>query len=170
MLYFLNRDQLAAVVERQSPAAPAGEQSTQPSAAVPGDAAPSGAAATAAGVNGTSAAETPASQDTQVAALPPATPNAPPTVTKDTNPAEPSFRIQVASVGNADQAQAEWARISNRHPDLLGRLQGFYPEFTSSNGNTYTRVQGGPLVDKALAELLCSQLKARKVDCFVIEP
>ena len=76
----------------------------------------------------------------------------------------------MASVGNADQAAAEWGRISSRHPDLLSRLKGFYPEFTSSSGNTYTRVQGGPLVDKALAELLCSQLKARKVDCFVIEP
>jgi cell division protein FtsN len=104
------------------------------------------------------------------AAPSPAASNAPPAVTKDANPAASAFHIQVASVANEDQAKAEWARISSRHPDLLSRLQGFYPEFTNSRGNTYTRVQGGPLVDKALAELLCSQLKARKVDCFVIEP
>ncbi len=118
--------------------------------------------------------------DTPVASLPPSgndpatqapvARNAPPAVTKDPNPAAPAYHVQIASVANEDQAKAEWARISSRHPDLLGRLQGFYPEFTNSRGNTYTRVQGGPLVDKALAELLCSQLKARKVDCFVIEP
>lgn len=118
---------------------------------------------------GTPAASLPPS-GSDPAAQAPAASNAPPAVTKDANPAAPAFHIQVASVANEDQAKAEWARISSRHPDLLSRLQGFYPQFTNSKGNTYTRVQGGPLVDKALAELLCSQLKARKVDCFVIEP
>ncbi|MGY9055117.1 MAG: SPOR domain-containing protein [Alphaproteobacteria bacterium] len=112
----------------------------------------------------------------QSAALPPAatppTPAVKPPVTTraPASNTQPNFRIQIASVANEDQAQAEWGRISSRHPDLLGRLEGYYPSFTSSGGQSYVRVQAGPLVDKALAELLCSQLKARKVDCFVIEP
>ncbi|HKK28958.1 MAG TPA: SPOR domain-containing protein [Alphaproteobacteria bacterium] len=95
----------------------------------------------------------------------------PPSVVKQPEaPAAPSFRIQIASVRTPDQAEAEWGRVSNRHPDLLGRLSPFYPTHESGARGTYVRVQAGPLIDKALAELLCSQLKARKVDCFVVEP
>lgn len=161
----MTRDQLAAVVDSQSPPETKQLQTASPPASMPSSDAATGPA--------DYAPETPAEAphgDTQTAALPPTTNHAPPSVTKQANPAEPAFRIQVASVGNADQAQAEWARISSRHPDLLSRLKGFYPVFTNSRGATYTRVQGGPLVDKALAEMLCSQLKARKVDCFVVEP
>lgn len=150
----MTRDQLAAAIgSQQGNAAPAPQAQGAPQAASSG---------------GQAQGQQPS--DAQTAALPPAAANAPPSATRNANPAEPAFRIQVASVANADQAKAEWARISSRHADLLGRLQGFYPEFTSSSGNTFTRVQGGPLVDKALAEMLCSQLRARKVDCFVIEP
>jgi cell division septation protein DedD len=149
----MTREQLAASIGKQTPSAAGQGQSAVP---------PAKAEAVA--------PSEPATANQTAAAPPAAQPAARPSTAKQSNPAEPSFRIQVASVGNADQAAAEWGRISSRHPDLLSRLKGFYPEFTSSSGNTYTRVQGGPLVDKALAELLCSQLKARKVDCFVIEP
>ncbi len=152
----MSREQLAAAIEKQVPASP--NQVDTAKVVAPAVTAPMGA-------------EPPSDTGDHTAAIPPAAKTVtPPSVTKQSNPAEPLFRIQVASVRNPDQAEAEWARISNRHSDLLGRLKGFYPQFTSSSGSTYTRVQGGPLVDKALAELLCSQLKARKVDCFVIEP
>jgi cell division septation protein DedD len=98
-------------------------------------------------------------------AAPPAA-SAPPAA----NPAvEGGYRIQVASVGSAAQAEAEWARIKGRNGDLLGRLNGFFPAYQTAGG-TFIRVQGGPLVDKTLAEMLCGQLKTRKVDCFVVEP
>lgn len=149
----MSRDQLAAVIEKQTPAS-----TDQAGVSVPP-------------TNDPAATQPSAETGQQTAAIPPVAKNVvPPSVTKLKHPATPAFRIQVASVGNADQAEAEWGRISSRHPDLLSRLSGFYPKFTSSSGSTYTRVQGGPLVDKALAELLCSQLKARKVDCFVIDP
>ncbi len=166
----MTRAQLAAVVDGQSSSGTNQTPTTSPPAATPSSEARAGDTKVDAA---DSAPETPAPTpraDTETAAVPPSASHAPPSVTKDASPAEPAFRIQVASVGNADQAAAEWARISSRHPDLLSWLKGFYPEFTSSSGNTFTRVQGGPLVDKALAELLCSQLKARKVDCFVVDP
>ena len=115
--------------------------------------------------------------------------SAPPAAAKNDPPAQPSaadanatgdattvaalatdFRIQIASVRTEQQAEAEWRRIKNRHADLLGKLSSFYPKHESGSRGTYYRVQAGPLVDKALADLLCSQLKARKVDCFVLSP
>ena len=163
----MTRDQLNAAIAAQQ----GGGTQTPPATAPPSaanQAANTGPAADAPGSGAAVASLPPSGSDP--AGQAPAANNAPPAVTRDANPAAPAFRIQVASVANEGQAKAEWARISSRHPDLLSRLQGFYPEFTNSRGNTYTRVQGGPLVDKALAELLCSQLKARKVDCFVIDP
>jgi len=80
-----------------------------------------------------------------------------------------AYRIQVASVRTSNQARSEWNRIKVRHADLLGKLEGYYPSMQLSSGTWY-RVQAGPLVDEALADLVCSQLKARRVDCFVIAP
>ena len=85
-------------------------------------------------------------------------------------PAPDDYRIQIASVRSEESAASEWKRVSSRHPDLLGRLKPFYEVFRTSNNSIYYRVQAGPLVDKALADLLCAQLKARKVACLVIAP
>ncbi len=88
------------------------------------------------------------------------------------SPDEPSeqYRIQIASVRTEEQAAAEWKRVADRHPDLLSRLTPSYERFETNNSGVYYRVQGGPLIDEALAELLCAQLKGRKVPCIVISP
>jgi hypothetical protein len=106
-------------------------------------------------------------------APPPSPPLSIPKIPLDTTPPSPptqDVKIQVASVRTPEQAEAEWKRVSGRHPDLLSRLIPSYDRFDSQSGATYYRVQGGPLPDKELANLLCAQLEARKVDCIVVSP
>ena len=157
----MSREQLAAAIDRQ-------QLPAVPSAAEPADSpqVPAGSDAAAPATTGGGEQAAPPAADP----APPAQVNAPPAVTKQAEAQTSGYWIQVASVLTEDQAKSEWARISRQNSDLLARLEGLYPTFTNSKGNTYYRVQGGPLVDEALANLLCSQLKARKVDCLVIEP
>lgn len=108
------------------------------------------------------------SEPPQSARIQPVPPQ-PPIMDSEPPPSQ-QYRIQIASVRTEDQAKAEWARVSSRHPDLLSRLDPSYVRFETQNSGTYYRVQGGPLVDEALASLLCSQLKSRKVPCLVISP
>jgi cell division septation protein DedD len=103
----------------------------------------------------------------QVSATRPAPPSS---LAKEGDAMPDGFRIQIASVRTRDQAAAEWARVSGRNPDLLSRLDPYYAQHSAGDRGDFVRVQGGPLVDKTLAEMLCSQLKARKVDCLVITP
>ncbi len=96
-----------------------------------------------------------------------------PKIPLDTTPVQPraeEYRIQIASVRTPEIAESEWNRISRRHPDLLSQLTPTFGRFETATNGTYFRVQGGPLADKALADLLCAQLVARKVDCIVISP
>ncbi len=107
------------------------------------------------------------------ATTPPSPPLSIPKIPLDTTPAQPlqqEYRIQIASVRTPEQAEAEWKRVANRHPDLLSQLAPSFDRYETQNNGTYYRVQGGPLADKELANLLCAQLDARKVPCIVISP
>ena len=103
---------------------------------------------------------------------PPASSPAPAAEAPSTSPPPSSgmYRIQIASVRTQEQAEAEWKRVADRYPDLLSRLKPIYERFETNNKGVYYRVQAGPLIDEALADLLCAQLTARKVGCFVIAP
>ena len=136
--------------------------------------------ALAAGSAPTAPAQTVNRPDTSQPAAPPVTSNtiqspplSIPKIPLDTTPIQPrveEYRIQIASVRSPEVAESEWKRISGRHPDLLGQLTPSFDRFETATSGTYFRVQGGPLADKALADLLCAQLEARKVDCIVISP
>lgn len=107
--------------------------------------------------------------------VPPRPPETAGRAVADSSPATPAasdqqYRIQIASVRTEEQAAAEWKRVADRHPDLLSRLTPSYERYETGNSGVYYRVQGGPLIDKALADLLCGQLKSRKVPCIVISP
>ncbi|MCA8930246.1 MAG: SPOR domain-containing protein [Alphaproteobacteria bacterium] len=97
-------------------------------------------------------------------------PTAPVSVPAAAPPAGQQYRVQIASVRTEAEAEAEWKRVSGLYPEFLGRLKPTYERFETQNSGVYYRVQGGPLVDKTLAELLCSQLTSRKVPCLVISP
>lgn len=149
----MDRDAVTAQAEAQDRARQPG---SPPAIAAPPNAAPSAAPAS------------PTPPPT-AAPPPPAPSTSPPAATAPPPPSQ-QYRIQIASVRTEDQAEAEWKRVAGRYPELLGRLTPYYERFETNNSGVYYRVQGGPLIDEALAELLCAQLKARKVPCLVIAP
>lgn len=83
-------------------------------------------------------------------------------------PPDSVYRIQVGAVRNRSDAQREWRRLRQRNSDILGSLQMFVQEVNIRGKGTFHRIQAGPLPDKALAELACGNLRARKVPCFVV--
>ena len=80
------------------------------------------------------------------------------------------YQIQVASVRTADQAEAEWKRMRGRNTDLLGGLTHDVSRVDLGERGVWFRVRVGPVAGKAEARSLCSALKARKINCIVVQP
>lgn len=80
-----------------------------------------------------------------------------------------AFRVQVAAVNSRDGAEATWAKLQKKHPQLLGGLRLTVVEITKDNGKMY-RVQGGPFPDRARAVDACMALKATNQDCLAVKP
>ncbi len=125
------------------------------------------------------AAPAPSAAPPQQASLPSATSiatpaPAPPPAPAARTPAPPAlppastFRIQIAAVRDKAAAQREWRRISQQNADILGSLQLFIQEVNITGKGVFMRVQAGPLPDKTLAEIACSQLQSRNQDCIVV--
>ena len=71
--------------------------------------------------------------------------------------------VQLGAFGTDAAAREAWETLKKRHGDLLGRMDA---EFSSGDG--VVRVRAGPVSTPALAQLVCEQLKARNVDCFIV--
>jgi cell division septation protein DedD len=80
-----------------------------------------------------------------------------------------TFRVQVAAVKTKDGAQATWAKLQKKHPQLLGALEMMVVEVDKSDGKFY-RVQAGPFADRATAVDACMALKAVDQGCLVVNP
>ena len=80
------------------------------------------------------------------------------------------YHIQVASVRTAEQAEAEWKRMRGRNTDLLGGLMHDVSQVDLGERGVWFRVRVGPVAGKEEARSLCSALKARKINCIVVQP
>jgi cell division protein FtsN len=78
------------------------------------------------------------------------------------------FRVQIASLGTREGAEAEVKRLSR----LLGdALQGEQPRIVRTDtdaGNTYFRIVVGPKPSRDDASALCKSIKAGGADCLVV--
>jgi len=78
------------------------------------------------------------------------------------------YRVQIASVGTQEGAEAEVQRLSR----LLGdALQGEEPRIVRTDtdaGNTYYRIVVGPKPSRDDASALCKSIKAAGADCLVV--
>jgi hypothetical protein len=83
-------------------------------------------------------------------------------------PASGGWRIQLASVDSADDADSEWRRLRARHDDVLGDL-ALDVRRTELNGRTWFRVQAGPL-DEEAARAACDALRRQDLGCLVVGP
>ncbi len=73
------------------------------------------------------------------------------------------FFVQLGAFGTEPAARGAWEALRKKHDDLLGRMDA---EFSPGDG--FVRVRAGPVSTQALAQLVCEQLKARHVDCFIV--
>lgn len=96
----------------------------------------------------------------ETAALPPAPPKPP--AAREPG-AESEVFVQLGAFGTKAAAREAWKALKERHGDLLGRMDAEFPP-----GDGVVRVHAGPVSTQALAQLVCEQLKARNVDCFIV--
>lgn len=77
------------------------------------------------------------------------------------------FVVQLASLQSKEGPPALWAGLQKKFPDLLAdRVLNVQTIDLGSRG-TFYRVRAGFFSDRAGADALCNQLKARKQDCLV---
>ncbi len=120
-----------------------------------------------------STAEPPASE---LPAEPPAKPQpqppaAPPPSPPQTAPAASGYRVQLASFRSEAEAREAWRRLQRNHAGVLGKLQLRIERADLGSGRgIFYRVQAGPLSERTLAEMVCSELKSRNVGCLVVSP
>lgn len=75
-----------------------------------------------------------------------------------------AWRVQLGAFGNASGASALWTKLQSR----IGAL-GPYQSFVVPAG-AVTRLQAGPLPNRAAADKLCSAVKAGGNACLVVAP
>ncbi|MFQ6017726.1 MAG: SPOR domain-containing protein [Kiloniellaceae bacterium] len=146
-----------------SPETPAAAEPPEADTAVPSPPATEAAAESQART-GPAAAPAPPSPDagTQAAAAP---------VTGGPSAAVPpggAFVVQLASLKARDRVEAEWARLQEAHPGLLGDRQLTVQKVDLGSRGTFFRVQAGFFAARAAADRLCARLKAEKQDCLVL--
>ena len=102
----------------------------------------------------------PAPRDGAAAAAPPA-----PRAAPARPPQEAAVRVsvQLGAFGAEAAARKAWEDLRKRHDDLLGRMDAQFV-----HGEGVVRVRAGPVSNAALAQLVCEQLRARDVDCFLV--
>lgn len=94
------------------------------------------------------------------AAAPPAPPTPP---ARPQQEAAAPLVVQLGAFGTEAAAREAWEGLKKRHDDLLGRMEAQFV-----HGEGVVRVRAGPVSNAALAQLVCEQLKARDVDCFLV--
>ncbi len=78
------------------------------------------------------------------------------------------FSLQLASLKSSDAAEREWARLRGAYPKLLGGLSLILqPADIQGVGKVY-RLQVGAFPNRTAAADLCTQLKTKQQDCFVV--
>ncbi len=79
-----------------------------------------------------------------------------------------SFMVQIASMKSLQAANNEWARLQSTYRDLLGDLHLTIETVELGARGTYYRIQTGPFPNRATAQDMCWQIRARKLDCLVV--
>lgn len=91
--------------------------------------------------------------------------------TKTTSVFGLAYQIQIAAVRTAEKAESEWARLKNKHGDLLGgySLNIVRADLGPDKGIFY-RLRAGPIAGEDVAKALCQNLSKRKVGCLIVRP
>ncbi len=102
-------------------------------------------------------------QTTDVAALTPAEPDQAP----DAEAMPEGYLIQLSAQTDPARARGLWNSMSEKHSDILGNLTPYIIKVQISGKGTIYRVRAGGFGDRAAGSQLCSQLKRRRISCYV---
>ena len=80
-----------------------------------------------------------------------------------------SFVIQLSSTTSRHGAEQEWLKLKRTFPGLLGDKELNVHQAVLKQGGTRYRVRTGSFAEKASARALCSEFRAKRQDCLVIE-
>ena len=94
----------------------------------------------------------------------------PPPLAPTSAPIGPGYKVQLAALRTETEARETWDRLQRSYSGLLGRLQPQISRTDIGGKGVYYRLQAGPLSEKILAEMLCGELKSRKVECLIVQP
>ena len=78
------------------------------------------------------------------------------------------YLIQLAARRSSAAAQASWRQLSDAHPDLLGGLAHRVERADLGQRGRFYRLRVGGFADRAAARKLCRDLKARRLDCWIV--
>ncbi len=110
-------------------------------------------------------------QQQQAAREPPqavAPPTAPSPSTTTSSAASGAYVIQMASYRNEADASAEFSRLRQRYPDLLGNYNPLIQKADLGSRGTFYRLRIGPVASRETASRLCTALIASgEKDCLV---
>lgn len=84
-------------------------------------------------------------------------------------PGSKTWKLQLGSLAKQKDALTLWKKIKKSNSDILKDLSYQVSTVKLVNG-TFYRLQVGPIVTNSEAKSLCSRLKARRQDCFVVGP
>lgn len=86
------------------------------------------------------------------------------------NPAE-NYRVQLGAFRTPTDAARGWREAIAATGDLLAPVEHYVMRIDLGDGKgVFHRLQAGPLPSRESADSLCIQLKAKKVDCFIVTP
>ncbi|MFQ5954850.1 MAG: SPOR domain-containing protein [Kiloniellales bacterium] len=78
------------------------------------------------------------------------------------------YMIQLVAHRTPAAAQATWSQLNRVHPDLLGGLPHRVERADLGRRGLFYRLRIGAFADRAAALKLCRDLKARRLDCWIV--
>ncbi|MCX7381152.1 MAG: SPOR domain-containing protein [Alphaproteobacteria bacterium] len=155
---------IASALPPVTPSAPAAIEKPAPAAVArtaPAEAKPQPKQATAAPIAAPAPAAAKPASSTLAMAQPPAAPAAATHVAATT--AATSAKgpmIQLAAVGSEQAAQAEWARLAKKFPEVLGTRKPVFSK-VERDGKTFWRIRTAGFADANAAKGACDKLRAQ---------
>lgn len=79
-----------------------------------------------------------------------------------------SYRVQLASFRTSKAANDAWSKLRKSNISLLRDLTAHVTRVELGQKGTFYRLQAGSFAQEARARSVCTELKARQVDCLVV--
>lgn len=80
-----------------------------------------------------------------------------------------AYRVQLASFRSSEAANAAWTKLRKSNISLLRDLTAHVTRVELGQKGTFYRLQAGSFSQQDRARSVCTELKARQVDCLVVQ-